>query len=208
MERSELIERLVPLIPPPRAHQVRYHGILAPCASWRDWIVPGPTTAFGVPPCDPPNSNSIESFPAGGEARERGGEGERERNAELRGEANEGAGCDQQPESAAESASQAPASTGTSTTHPRRLRWAALLQRVFEVDALRCPGCGARMRLLAAIEDPEVARKILECLDLPRACAPSPTRAKQCRARAGDRLRSPGTTKLGVRSDTTRHRRH
>jgi hypothetical protein len=38
---------------------------------------------------------------------------------------------------------------------------------VFEVDALRCPGCGARMRLLAAIEDPEVARKILECLDLP-----------------------------------------
>ncbi len=30
MERSELIERLVPLIPPPRAHQVRYHGILVP----------------------------------------------------------------------------------------------------------------------------------------------------------------------------------
>ena len=29
MERSELLERLVPLIPPPRAHQVRYH------ASWR-----------------------------------------------------------------------------------------------------------------------------------------------------------------------------
>jgi hypothetical protein len=40
MERSELIERLVPLIPPPRAHQVRYHGILAPCASWRDRVVP------------------------------------------------------------------------------------------------------------------------------------------------------------------------
>ncbi len=36
MERSELIDRLVPLIPPPRAHQVRYHGILAPCASRRD----------------------------------------------------------------------------------------------------------------------------------------------------------------------------
>jgi hypothetical protein len=27
MERSELIERLVPLIPPPRSHQVRYHGL-------------------------------------------------------------------------------------------------------------------------------------------------------------------------------------
>jgi hypothetical protein len=57
----------------------------------------------------------------------------------------------------------------------RRLAWAALLQRVFEVDALRCPGCGARMRLLAAIEDPQVARKILECLDLPaRAPPPQP----------------------------------
>jgi len=26
MERRELIDRLVPLVPPPRAHQVRYHG--------------------------------------------------------------------------------------------------------------------------------------------------------------------------------------
>lgn len=40
MKRSELIERLVPLIPPPRAHQIRSHGILAPGASWRDWVVP------------------------------------------------------------------------------------------------------------------------------------------------------------------------
>ena len=38
---KELIERLVPLIPPPRAHQVRYHGILAPGASYRDRVVPG-----------------------------------------------------------------------------------------------------------------------------------------------------------------------
>ena len=65
-----------------------------------------------------------------------------------------------------------PASTGTPTTAPRQLAWAALLQRVFEVDALRCPGCEARMRLLAAIEDPEVARKILECLDLPARAPP------------------------------------
>jgi hypothetical protein len=28
MERHELLERLVPLIPPPRAHQVRHHGVL------------------------------------------------------------------------------------------------------------------------------------------------------------------------------------
>ncbi|MHA7836754.1 MAG: transposase [bacterium] len=40
MERDELLERLAPLIPPPRAHQVRYHGVLAPCASGRDRIEP------------------------------------------------------------------------------------------------------------------------------------------------------------------------
>ena len=55
---------------------------------------------------------------------------------------------------------------------PRRLPWAALLQRVFEIDALRCPRCGAPMRLVAAIEDPAVARKILACLDLPARAPP------------------------------------
>jgi len=51
MERSELIDRLVPLIPPPRAHQVRYHGILAPCASRRDRVVPAGAAAFAVAGC-------------------------------------------------------------------------------------------------------------------------------------------------------------
>ena len=30
-----------------------------------------------------------------------------------------------------------------------RQRWAALLQRIFEVDPLRCPRCGAQMRIIA-----------------------------------------------------------
>ncbi len=53
-----------------------------------------------------------------------------------------------------------------------RIRWAALLQRVFEIDALRCPRCGGAMRLIAAIEDPDVARRILECLKLPARAPP------------------------------------
>ena len=52
------------------------------------------------------------------------------------------------------------------------MRWASLLQRVFEVDALRCPRCGSTLRLIAAIEDPTVARKILECLKLPARAPP------------------------------------
>ena len=57
MERSELIERLVPLIPPPRAHQVRYHGVLAPSASMRDRIVPQQTARS-------PGGASTESVPS------------------------------------------------------------------------------------------------------------------------------------------------
>jgi len=39
--------------------------------------------------------------------------------------------------------------------------------RSFAVDVLECPRCGGRIRILAAIEDPAVARKILDCLGLP-----------------------------------------
>jgi hypothetical protein len=39
-EPHQLLACLVPLIPAPRAHQVRYHGVLAPCAGWRDRVVP------------------------------------------------------------------------------------------------------------------------------------------------------------------------
>lgn len=39
LEPSELIERLVALVPAPRRHLVRYHGTLAPGAKWRARIV-------------------------------------------------------------------------------------------------------------------------------------------------------------------------
>ena len=58
------------------------------------------------------------------------------------------------------------------------MHWAALLQRVFAVDALRCPRCGSTLRVLAAIEDAAIARAILECLELPaRAPASAEPRA-------------------------------
>ena len=52
------------------------------------------------------------------------------------------------------------------------MAWADLLKRVFEVDALRCPAYGGRMRLLSATTDPIVARRILECLALPPRAPP------------------------------------
>ncbi|MBM4113849.1 MAG: hypothetical protein FJ253_10870, partial [Phycisphaerae bacterium] len=32
------IERLAALVPPPRAHQLTYHGVLAPASAWRDLV--------------------------------------------------------------------------------------------------------------------------------------------------------------------------
>jgi hypothetical protein len=65
-------------------------------------------------------------------------------------------------------------SCDTATKRPthHRHRWAELLKRVFEIDALRCPRCGSTLRLIAAIEDPVVARRILECLELPARAPP------------------------------------
>jgi len=44
---------------------------------------------------------------------------------------------------------------------PAKLRWAALIRKIYEVDPLLCPKCGAEMKIVAFIEDPPVIRKIL-----------------------------------------------
>ena len=46
-------------------------------------------------------------------------------------------------------------------------------RRSFDLDALRCPRCGSTLRLLAAIEDPAIARRILECIGLPARAPPT-----------------------------------
>jgi hypothetical protein len=37
---TELLRRLAALVPPPRRHLVRFHGVFAPNASWRSEVVP------------------------------------------------------------------------------------------------------------------------------------------------------------------------
>jgi len=51
-------------------------------------------------------------------------------------------------------------------TRLRHVPWAELLRRDCEIDALACPDCGGRLRLLATIEDPTIATEILEHLGL------------------------------------------
>lgn len=59
----------------------------------------------------------------------------------------------------------------------RNYSWSQLMARIFEADVLRCPDCGGRMKILAAIQSPEIARKILDSLGLPSRAPPvSPAR--------------------------------
>jgi len=58
-----------------------------------------------------------------------------------------------------------------------KIAWAKTIRKVYEVDPLTCPECGAQMRVISLIEDPAVIERILSWLGLwdPRpACGPSP----------------------------------
>jgi hypothetical protein len=46
-----------------------------------------------------------------------------------------------------------------------------LLKRVFGIEALQCE-CGESMRVIAAITEPAVAKRILECMRLPPRAPP------------------------------------
>jgi hypothetical protein len=121
-----LIEKLIPLIPRPRCHLVRYHGILGPAAKDRAKVVPTPVTL------------PVQDTVGTGETRE----------IDI---------------------SQLPRGS--------RLPWAVLLKRVFLTDALTCPKCQGRMKILAAVTKPDAIRKILDHLGIPSE-APLRTRAR------------------------------
>jgi Putative transposase/Transposase zinc-binding domain len=122
----ELIEKLIPLIPRPRCHLVRYHGILGPAAKDRAKVVPTPP-APSAP--DAAGSDAAGADKAGtGESRE---------------------------------------IDVTKIQRGSRLPWALLLKRVFMADALTCPKCQGRMKILAAITKPDAIRKILDHLGIP-----------------------------------------
>jgi hypothetical protein len=161
-EPVDLVARLAALVPPPRANIVRYHGILAPCASWRDVAVRDrdevssalppppscpckPSAAPGRAPTMPAPTEDVDPSPPVGRPTpppsELGTQGTVLPPGNGRGP------------------------SGPAPLRPRRLSWAQLLRRVFAVDAFQCD-CGGRMRILAAIDSPEVARAILDCLGL------------------------------------------
>lgn len=158
-EPLELLERLAALVPPPRFHMVRYHGVLAPAARER------PRVVESVPPPRPLRPEPA-SQPGQHCAGCRGNDAGRDLEKRV----------PEQPKlhrQLAASAGTRP-SQGPQAPHPRprNYSWAELMRRVFEVDVLECPACHGRMRILAAIHPPEATRAILECLGLPTRAPP------------------------------------
>jgi hypothetical protein len=47
-----------------------------------------------------------------------------------------------------------------------RKNWARLIQKIYEVDPLRCPKCSGKMKVISVIEDEDVIKKILKHLGL------------------------------------------
>jgi hypothetical protein len=115
--KLEMMEKLASLVPRPRVHLTRFHGVLGPHYKHRKQIVPSP----------PPE-------------------------LKITG-ANEAADSDKPPSE-------------------KRISWARLLKRVFDIDVTLCASCKGFVKIIAAIEDPKVIKKILTHLGLPPSAPP------------------------------------
>ena len=63
-EPLEFLEKLAALVPAPKAHLVRYHGVLAPAARWRPYIVPSVTVSESAGVVAVPAIGSDSAFEA------------------------------------------------------------------------------------------------------------------------------------------------
>jgi hypothetical protein len=155
-EPLELIARLAPLVPPPRFHRLRYHGVLAPAAGWRREIVPGPAARTPSVACQ------AEACPGPRESKVPARKSARTDDASSEPRAASRAGP---PEPQRDGPEQSAAVTS-------RYSWAELMRRVFEIDVLECPRCQSRISIIAQIHPPAATRAILECLHLPTRAPP------------------------------------
>ena len=81
---------------------------------------------------------------------------------------------------------------GTRTGHPARFLWAQLLGRICGVFALKCSGCGGRVRLVGFITELATVRQILEYVGEPTiAPAIAPARSPPLEMKIGQELAAP-----------------
>ena len=181
LDPLELLRRLAHLIPPARSHLVRYHGAFAPASPLRKAVLPRVARPLSQHCCVSPRA----SVPVRAVTSEDAATTDAT-TAPIRAKESDPKPISP-PDAATDLTRVDPDLLLTMLGDPkdeasllpirqRRLDWASLLRRTFHDDLLRCPKCGGHLEVLAAINDPVVAQKILRHLGLstegPR-CAPA-----------------------------------
>ena len=116
----DLVARLAALVPPPRANLVRYFGILAPCASWRDAVVRDRDELSLL--AQPPLSCPCKPSPAPGRAPARPASTEDDKDSPPASRPTPPPSERGVREAAAPSG-EVPAPSGPASLRPRRLSW-------------------------------------------------------------------------------------
>ena len=151
--------------PPPRVHQVRYHGAFAPGARGRAALT-GKPRASPTPGLSPPDPSAPVVPPASTQGRQPDEAGARPSlRAPLVPPATE-------PNTRGSRRDDDEAPLGAPPPRPARKRylpWAELLRRVHQIDVLVCARCHGPLRVLAFLTDPVVTAQILRHLGLPAA---------------------------------------
>lgn len=144
---DELLSRIATLVPPPRTHALRYHGVFAPNSKHRARVVPASTgRSAGPGNLAAPHGPGEHAVPATVAATP---------------------GAETRPEPPGTFRLTAPGEAPSDRTAPRtRVPWAELLRKVFALDVLECPRCGFPLELIAFIAEPGVAKRILDHLGL------------------------------------------
>jgi hypothetical protein len=200
MTPVEFLARLAILVPPPYFPLVRYHGVFAARSSWRALVTPKPRdgkarrkkpkpcTAAPPSKAPPPTATGALPIPTSPQALPQ---------APANAAANAPPWLPVPPPHPAPQGPRAPPLAcddptmitlahwsrildGALFATSSRVEWALLMRRSFGFDALRCPKCDAKMRVLATLTDPNAVKKILSHLGLPtepppRAPARDPT---------------------------------
>jgi hypothetical protein len=174
MDPTTFLARLAALVPPPRHPLVRFHGVFAPHSAWRKKVVP---EASATP------SRCAAGGAGGGSSPPTEPSGEQPVAVPRRDGRGRGAAAQLTPDEKSPSRTEPAVAAELPRFSFGRIDWAALLKRVYDVNALACP-CGGRLHFIALILRREVAQSILESLGMPS--EPPPI----ARARSPD-LRDP-----------------
>lgn len=166
MTPIEFLARISAIVPPPRYPLVRYHGVFGPRSRWRALVVPRPRprrSAAQSLACPPPASPSPRTPSATGP-----------RPRDLLDRAPPPRPPEPPPATPVYLLPNVIAVRhwdrlleGELLANEPRVDWATLMRRTFGFDVTVCPNCHGRMRVLSAITDAAVARRILDHLGVP-----------------------------------------